>query len=77
MFNRAALEASDEIILCEALIDAMTVWSAGWRHVTSSYGAGGFTAELLEALETHGIKRVLIAYDRDAAGDRGGFLLSG
>ncbi|MBX9802007.1 MAG: toprim domain-containing protein [Caulobacteraceae bacterium] len=71
VFNRAALEASDEIILTEALIDALTFWSAGWRHVTSAYGAGGFTAELLEALETHGIKRVLIAYDRDAAGDRG------
>lgn len=76
VFNRAALEASDEIILTEALIDALTFWSAGWRHVTSSYGAGGFTAELLEALVAHGIKRVLIAYDRDAAGDRGAALVA-
>lgn len=70
MFNRAAL-ASNEVILAESLIDAMTFWSAGWRHVTSSYGAGGFTAELLEALVEHGVERVLIAYDRDDAGDKG------
>ena len=63
--------ASDELILCEALIDALTFWCAGYRHVTSSYGAGGFTDELLEAITGHGVKRVLIAYDRDAAGDKG------
>lgn len=76
VFNRAALQASDEIILTEALIDAMTFWSAGWRHVTSAYGAGGFTAELLEALVEHRVKRVLIAFDRDAAGDRGAALVA-
>ena len=71
VFNPAALAASDELILTEALIDALTFWTAGYRHVTSSYGAGGFTDELLEAIVSHGIKRVLIAYDRDAAGDKG------
>jgi hypothetical protein len=71
VFNVGAFAASDELILCEALIDALTFWCAGYRHVTSSYGAGGFTEELLEAITGHGIKRVLIAYDRDAAGDKG------
>lgn len=71
MFNRAALAASEEIILCEALIDAMTFWCAGYRHVTSVYGAGGMTEEIDDALEAHGVKRVLIAFDRDAAGEKG------
>ena len=31
----------------------------------------GFTAVHLAALRYHGVKRVLIAYDRDEAGDRG------
>ena len=71
VFNAAALAAGGEIVLCEALIDAMSFWCAGYCHVTSAYGAGGFTGELLEALEAGGVKRVLIAYDRDAAGDKG------
>ena len=71
VFNLAALGASDELILCEALIDALSFWCAGYRNVTSSYGAGGFTDELLEAITAAGVKRVLIAYDRDAAGDKG------
>ena len=60
----------EELILTEALIDALTFWCAGYRNVTSAYGAGGFTEEILEAMIGHGVKRVLIAYDRDAAGDK-------
>ena len=45
MWNLAALAASDEMIVCESLIDALTFWCAGFRHVTASYGAGGFTAD--------------------------------
>jgi DNA primase len=71
VFNLAAFAASDEIILTEALIDAMTFWCAGYRNVTSAYGAGGLTDEIVAALVEHGIKRVLIAYDRDAGGDKG------
>ena len=29
------------VIVCESLIDALTFWCAGFRHVTASYGAGG------------------------------------
>jgi DNA primase len=70
VWNLAALAASDEIILCESLIDALTFWCAGFRHVTASYGAGGFTADHAEAFARHRVRRVLIAYDRDDAGDR-------
>jgi DNA primase len=41
IWNLEALQASTEIILCEALIDAMTFWSAGYRNVTASYGIEG------------------------------------
>ncbi len=60
---------ADEIILCESLIDAMTFWVHGFKNVTSSYGVNGFTEELLNGLIKHEIKRVLIAYDRDEAGN--------
>jgi post-segregation antitoxin (ccd killing protein) len=59
-----------EVILCEALIDALTFWCAGFANVTSAYGIEGFGEDILAAFKTHGIERVLIAYDRDEAGDR-------
>jgi DNA primase catalytic core len=69
VWNEAALAASKEVILCEALIDALTFWCAGYRNVTASYGVEGFTADHLSAFKHHGIERVLIAYDRDDAGE--------
>jgi DNA primase len=81
VFNVAALKAAGvatgsgsaaakEIILCESIIDALTFWCAGFRNVTTAYGVEGFTEELLAAFKSHGIERVLIAYDRDEAGER-------
>jgi len=70
VWNEAALIASKEIILCEALIDALTFWCAGFRHVTTSYGVNGFTDELRAAFQKYGTKRIYIAYDRDEPGER-------
>src|SRR6185312_7518562 len=61
--------AGGEVILTEALIDAMTFWCAGYRNVTAAYGTNGFTADHLAAFRRYGVKRVLIAYDRDEAGE--------
>ncbi|MGH8033146.1 MAG: CHC2 zinc finger domain-containing protein [Luteimonas sp.] len=68
VWNAEALQ-SPEIILCESLIDALTFWCAGYRNVTAAYGVNGFTDEHRQALRDHGTQRVLLAYDRDAAGD--------
>jgi DNA primase catalytic core len=70
IWNLDALRSSHELILCEALIDALTFWCAGFQNVTASYGVNGFTTEHLEAMKAYGTERVLIAYDRDEAGDR-------
>ncbi|MFZ0772375.1 MAG: CHC2 zinc finger domain-containing protein [Candidatus Sulfotelmatobacter sp.] len=70
VWNEQALAVSKDIILCEALIDALTFWCAGYRNVTTSYGINGFTEEINAAFEKHGTERVYIAYDRDEAGER-------
>jgi len=70
VWNIEALQASKEIILCEALIDALTFWCAGYRNVTASYGVEGFTEDHLAAFKRYGTERVLIAYDRDDAGEK-------
>jgi DNA primase len=69
VWNEEALAASKEVILCEALIDALTFWVAGFRNVTASYGVNGFTADHRAAFERYGTERVYIAYDRDEAGN--------
>jgi DNA primase len=69
VWNEEALIASKEIILCEALIDALTFWCAGFRHVTTSYGVNGFADDHRAAFRKHGTKKIYIAYDRDDAGE--------
>jgi DNA primase catalytic core len=71
VWNADALATSKEIILCEALFDAMTFWVAGFQNVITSYGVSGFTEAHRAALRLYGTERVLIAYDADAAGDTG------
>jgi DNA primase catalytic core len=70
VWNENALAVSKEIILCEALIDALTFWCAGYRHVTTTYGVNGFTDELRAAFRKYGTRKIYIAYDRDEAGER-------
>jgi DNA primase catalytic core len=74
VWNERGLVGQAEVIVTEALIDAMSFWCAGYRNVTSAYGVEGVTDELraLLAAPVDGrARRVLIAFDRDEAGDRG------
>ena len=76
VWNEEALEASEEIILCESLIDALTFWCAGFRNVTASYGVNGFTDDHRAAFRKYDARKVIIAYDRDEAGDTGAAALA-
>jgi len=67
LFNREALQ-SDEIILCEAVFDALTFCAHGFTNATCLFGTEGFTDELWEALKK--VQRVKLAYDADDAGER-------
>ncbi len=70
VFNPAALRSA-EVIVTEGIIDALTFWSAGFKHVTTSYSAKALPEELLAALLAAKVRRVFIAFDRDKAGDDG------
>ena len=71
VWNERGLQGVREVILTEALIDAMTFWCAGFRNVTAAYGVEGFTEDHIQAFKRHHVTRVLIAFDRDEAGERG------
>lgn len=67
LFNPAAFDQED-VILCEAVFDALTFCAHGITHVSCLYGTEGWTEELTAALQK--VKRVRLAYDADEAGER-------
>ena len=67
LFNRECLQ-QPEIILCEAVLDALTFWVNGFKNVTCLFGTEGFTDELWDELRK--VQRIRIAYDADDAGER-------
>jgi DNA primase catalytic core len=67
-WNPKSLTAK-EIILCEAIIDALSFWVNGFRNVTAAYGVNGFTDEMLKAFIDRRVQKVYIAFDRDEAGE--------
>jgi len=76
VWNEEAFTVSKEVILCESIIDALTFWCADYRQVTASYGINGFTPDHRAAFQKHGVKKVLIAYDRDDAGEKAALSLA-
>jgi DNA primase catalytic core len=38
VWNAQGLQGCNEVIICEALLDAMTFWCHGFKNVTASYG---------------------------------------
>jgi len=69
IWNEEALN-EPEVILCEAPLDALTFWTNEIRNVTFIYGTEGFPDYLFDAMLTHRVKTVRLAYDADEAGNR-------
>jgi len=67
LFNASAFD-QEEIILCEAVLDALTFCANGITNVSCIYGTEGWTEEHTAALKN--VRRVRLAYDADDAGDR-------
>ncbi len=57
-------------ILCEAIIDALTLWCHGVRNVTCCFGKNTFTDDLWALMRKACPERVVIAFDNDAAGNK-------
>jgi DNA primase len=68
VWNPDGVGAGADLFLCEALIDALTLWSHGWRNVTASYGVNGFGPDHWTLIQERRPRRVVICYDADTAG---------
>ena len=70
VWNAGGVAGQDEWFLCEALIDALSLWVMGFKNVTASYGTNGFTLDHWQLLRQHKPRRVLVCYDNDEAGNK-------
>lgn len=70
IFHPDALSES-KVILCESILDALTFHSHGIEHAVAVYSAGGLKPDFVSQLTTSSVRKVMIAYDADTAGDQG------
>ena len=68
LFNPVALN-SDEVYLCESVIDTLTLYSHGIENACGIYGTHGLKSSYLKDFEHADVKRVIIAFDNDTAGN--------
>jgi DNA primase catalytic core len=71
IFNRQAAIRDKEIILTEAVIDALTLMAAGIGNTIPCYGVNGLTDDHLTLFKQHDIQKIRICFDNDHAGRRG------
>jgi hypothetical protein len=65
------IDGDGTVVVCEALLDAASVWISGRRSVTAAYGVHGWSDAHDAALLAGKARSALIAFDADAAGDAG------
>ena len=70
VWNAQGVAGQEEWLLCEALIDALSLWVMGFKNTTASYGVNGFTLDHWQLLRHRKPRRVLLCYDNDEAGNK-------
>lgn len=73
IFNRQAAKANEhkEIILTEAVIDAVTLISNGITNAIPCYGVNGLTDDHISLFKQHNTQTIHICFDNDESGTRG------
>ena len=76
LVNASCLATTDELILTESVIDALSFLEAGLPNAVPLYGTSGWTPDHDALLERHRIRSVLLALDADEAGRKAAEALS-
>jgi DNA primase len=77
VFNHQAAKRSKSIILTESIIDALTLYNAGFKDVVPCYGVNGLTDDHLALFARHQTKEVYVCFDKDEAGEQGAERIAG
>jgi len=70
LVNAQCAATTDELIVAESVIDAVSFLQAGIANAVPIYGTNGWTPDHDELLEKHRIRRVVLALDNDDAGKK-------
>ena len=68
IFNWQAAKSHKEIILTEAIIDAVTLYNRGIKNTIPCYGTNGFITEHLSLFKKYEVKSIYICFDADGSG---------
>jgi DNA primase len=70
VLNFQAAKLSEEIVLTESILDALSFHQAGVATAIPIYGTQGFLADHLDLLKREGVQRAILALDNDEPGRR-------
>jgi hypothetical protein len=68
VLNFQAARTSEEVILAESVLDALSFHQAGIATAIPIYGTNGLTSDILDTLKRESVKRVTLALDNDEPG---------
>lgn len=77
VWNYQAVKRSSSLILTESLIDALTLYGAGFKDVVPCWGVNGLTDDHIALLARHKTKEVYVCFDRDDAGEKAAEKIAG
>jgi len=69
VFNWQAAKRSRELFLTEGIIDALSLYQAGFKDVISLYGVNGLTENHIDLFKKHRTQKLFFVFDNDAAGE--------
>ena len=70
VFNERAFKVYDSVILCEGIIDALSLFHHGFKNVSCLFGLNGFTEEIRTAIKDGGIKKLYFAFDNEERAEK-------
>lgn len=71
VFNAQAAKGGEGLILVESILDALSLWSAGFHNAVALYGADGWTPDHAELIRANAVRECYLALDGDEAGAAG------
>ena len=68
VWNRAGARSFKTLLLTEGIIDAATLWQAGYKNALACYGTNGLTEDHLQLFRENQTEAVYLVMDGDGAG---------
>ena len=65
VFNYRAFKIYDSLILCEGIIDALSLFAHGFKNVSCLFGLNGLTEDIKTAIHENRIKKLYFAFDNE------------